>query len=67
MCELKISVEEIHSISSDLTSIKDRLMRVGLYRTAHLIDIPLQEIGRDAQGELAPEYEKKRQQETLTP
>ena len=53
--------------ASELTLIKDKAMRLGLYRTAHLLEIPIKEIGWEMQGEFAPEYEKEAQQKVLAP
>lgn len=50
-----------------LTQVKEQAMRIGLYRTARLLEIPVQEIGWEIQGMDTPPEQKKRQQESLTP
>lgn len=50
-----------------LCMIKHELMQLGLYRTARMVEIATQEIGWELQNEPTPEYQRKRQQETLTP
>ena len=59
--------EQHLAFASELTLLKDKAMRLGLWRTAHLIEIPIQEIGWEMQGLIAPPSQKKRQQELLTP
>ena len=63
----KEQVHDVRKLVNDLVQMKDTAMRLKLFRTARLIDIPIQEIGWEMQGEDTPAYQKKRQQETLTP
>ena len=56
---------ERQKLASELTLLKDKLMRVGLYRTGHLMELPIQEIGWELQGIGTPEYGKNRQKETV--
>lgn len=55
------------AFASELILLKDKAFRLGLYRTAHLIEIPIIEVGWEMQGESAPADQKQRQQETLVP
>lgn len=55
------------AFAAKLALLKDEAYRVGLPRTARLIEIPLQEIGWEMAGDDTPAYQKARQQETLTP
>lgn len=50
-----------------LSKMKHEAMALGLYRTGRMLDIPVQEIGWELQGADTPEWQKKRQLETLTP
>jgi hypothetical protein len=50
-----------------LTLMKDEAYRLGLFRTARLIEIPIQEVGWELSGSPTPPEQKARQQETLAP
>lgn len=63
----KTKLHNRQKLVNDLVQMKDTAMRLGLYRTARLLDIPKQEIGWELQGIDTPTWQKKRQQETLTP
>jgi len=60
-------IERGQELVTKINLLKFELMASGFYRTAHLIDIASQEIGWEMQGQTAPEWQKERQQETLTP
>lgn len=62
----QIDVKTAQEIASRLTLLKNEAMRAQLYRTAHLIEIPIQEIGWEMQGIAAPDEQKARQQSLLT-
>ncbi len=54
-------------LAAKLALLKDEAYRIGLSRTARLIEIPLQEVGWEMAGTDTPAYQRARQQETLTP
>lgn len=65
---LKIDMKEAKEIAIALVQLRERAFRANLLRTAHLIDIPAQEIGWEMQGLLSsPEWARERQKETLQP
>lgn len=64
---MSCTIEDAQKFASEINMIKNRLMQAGLYRTAHKIDIATQEIGFEMIGEETPEWQKKRQLETLNP
>lgn len=63
----KTELHDKQKCVTDLVQLKDSLMRLGLYRTARVLDIATQEIGWELQGKETPDWQKKRQQETLAP
>lgn len=63
----KTQLTDRRKLVIDLVQMKHQAMQLGLYRTARLLDIPTQEIGWELQGEPTPDWQKARQQETLTP
>jgi hypothetical protein len=63
----KTELHDRQKLVTDLVQMKDSAARLGLYRTARLLEIPIQEIGWEMQDESTPAWQKKRQQETLTP
>lgn len=54
-------------MASEISLLKLKAMRLGLYRTGRMLEIATQEIGWELQGVETPEWQKKRQQKTLTP
>jgi hypothetical protein len=52
---------------SELNVAKDKAMRLGLYRTARMLDIATQEVGWELQGASTPKEQQARQDETLRP
>ena len=60
-------LSEQKAIACELVVLKEKAARCGLYRTARMIEIAVQEVGWEMQGSDTPEWQKRRQQETLTP
>ena len=50
---------------SKLALLKVEAMRIGLYRTGHLLEIPLIEAGWDMQGQATPKQQRERQHDTF--
>lgn len=59
--------EETRQLAFELTDIKARLHQAGLYCTARMVEIAIQEIGWEMQGADTPPEQKKRQLETFDP
>lgn len=61
------NIEQQRRLISSLTILKFQLAEAGLYRTSRMMEIPIIEVGWEIQGVDTPEFQKERQQETLTP
>jgi hypothetical protein len=60
-----IDLPEAKQIASDLTAIKDRLGRLGLFATMHMMDAPLGKIGFEIEEHLL-EHARRAADPTLT-
>lgn len=52
-------------VAHEVVLLKEKAMRLGLYRTGRMLEIAIQEIGWELQGVETPKSQQKRQIETL--
>lgn len=59
------ATHEQNQLVNELTKLKAKAGQLGLFRTARMLDIATQEIGWELAGSPTPDWQKKRQKETL--
>jgi hypothetical protein len=61
----KLPTPQQLGMAIEVVNLKEKALSLGLYRTARMLEIAIQEIGWELQGVETPKFQQNRQVETL--